>query len=406
MSDVTITPEIQSPSLSAVGAIDELIASCEAVHYDVQLERIAAWKAEDDARTAVGYLPVYVPRELLLACGVRPVGLRGGGDQVNTIRGDSFYQSYICHLPRSVVELGLTSWKQSLDGLIFPAICDVIRNLSGIWQTLFPEQLTFFLDLPQEFSSGCGGKFYRRQLEDLACRLTEVSGQAFDEERCREAIVQYNENSRAIRELADIRTEYPAWIPTSEFYLVVRAGDLFEVEEHTALVREYTRLAIERALPAEDKARILIIGAFCEQPPLNLIKTIEQAGCYVVEDDLTAGHRWLTGDVAVDGDPIDALVSAYLEKSMYSSVRYEGDEPKTEQLLRTVREREASGVLLMSPSFCDPSLLDRPHFQRALDDAGVPYTSLKYAENLGQFQTIREQTGTFAEAIQLWGETA
>lgn len=404
MPDVTSTAETLDASPSSVGTLDEIVATCETLHYDVRLENIAVWKAEDEARRAVGYLPVYVPRELLVACGVRPIGVRGGGDQINIIRGDSFYQSYICHLPRSVVELGLSSWKQALDGLIFPAICDVIRNLSGMWQTLFPEQFVFYLDLPQEFSAGCGGRFYRLQLEDLASRLSELSGQPFDEDRCLEAIEEYNENRRAIRELADIRTEHPAWIPTSEFYLVVRAGDLLEAVEHTTLVREYTRLAIERARPAEDKARILIMGAFCEQPPLNMIKTIEQAGCYVVEDDLTAGHRWLQGDVVVDGDPLNALVSAYLEDSMYSSVRYEGDEPKSEQLLCSVREVRASGVLLMSPSFCDPSLLDRPHFQRSLDDAGIPYTSLKYAENLGQFQTIREQTGTFAEAIQLWGD--
>ena len=85
-------------------------------------------------------------------------------------------------------------------------------------------------------------------------------------------------------------------------------------------------------------------------------------------------------------------------------MKYEGDEPKAQQLIRAVRERRADGVLLMSPSFCDPSLLDRPHFQQALEAASIPYTTLQYAENLGQFAPIREQTGTFAEAIKLWGE--
>lgn len=405
MPDTTANSTSREGTGTIPGTLDEILASCEDIHYDVHLRRIKEWKAEDESRKAVGYLPVYIPRELLVACGVRPVGLRGGGDQINIIRGDSFYQSYICHLPRSVVELGLTSWKEALDGVIFPAICDVIRNLSGVWQTLFADQFAFFLDLPQEFTAECGGRFYRQQLQELALRLSALSGKPFDEDLCLEAIARYNDNGRAIRELATIRTENPAWVPTSEFYLVVRAGDLLEVEEHTALVQEYTRLATERANPEEDKARILIAGAFCEQPPLNMIKTIEKAGCYVVEEDMTLGHRWLKRDVATNGDPLDALVEAYLESSVYCSVRYEGDEPKSEQLVRSVKKKNASGVLLMSPSFCDPSLLDRPHFQRGLDDAGIPYTSLKYAENLGQFQTIREQTGTFAEAIQLWSDS-
>ncbi len=64
----------------------------------------------------------------------------------------------------------------------------------------------------------------------------------------------------------------------------------------------------------------------------------------------------------------------------------------------------AEGVLFASPSFCDPALLDQPMLQRALDRAHVPYTNFKYSENSGQFQGIREQAGTFADAIKLWSE--
>jgi benzoyl-CoA reductase subunit C len=38
--------------------------------------------------------------------GVLPVGIMGGGD-IEIIRGDAYYQSYICHIPRSTIELGL-----------------------------------------------------------------------------------------------------------------------------------------------------------------------------------------------------------------------------------------------------------------------------------------------------------
>ena len=42
--------------------------------------------------------------------------------------------------------------------------------------------------------------------------------------------------------------------------------------------------------------------------------------------------------------------------------------------------------------------------QKRLDEAGVSHTAFKYAENSGQMQSIREQAGTFADAIKLWGE--
>jgi benzoyl-CoA reductase subunit C len=38
----------------------------------------------------------------------------------------------------------------------------------------------------------------------------------------------------------------------------------------------------------------------------------------------------------------------------------------------------------------------------AVEKAGIPWTAFKYAENNGQFQVIREQAGTFADALKLW----
>ena len=31
---------------------------------------------------------------------------------------------------------------------LLPAICDVIRNLSGMWQLQFPQTLSRYMDLP------------------------------------------------------------------------------------------------------------------------------------------------------------------------------------------------------------------------------------------------------------------
>ena len=61
-------------------------------------------------------------------------------------------------------------------------------------------------------------------------------------------------------------------------------------------------------------------------------------------------------------------------------------------------------MIFCAPSFCDPALLDRPMLAKALDDRGIAHVGLKYAENTGQFQTIREQAGTFADALKLWSE--
>ena len=111
------------------------------------------------------------PRPLLEAIGCLPVAVFGGGDALDIIRGDSYFQSYICHIPRSTVELGLGGHLDALDGMVFPSICDVIRNLGGMWQMLFPQKYAAYLDLPQNFDRDVGGRFYAREMRRIAREL-------------------------------------------------------------------------------------------------------------------------------------------------------------------------------------------------------------------------------------------
>jgi benzoyl-CoA reductase subunit C len=133
------------------------------------------------------------------------------------------------------------------------------------------------------------------------------------------------------------------------------------------------------------------------------VKTLERAGCYIVGDDFVLGSRWIEGDVEETGDPVRALARAFLERSVSTASRYEPDH-KGEAIVAAVRRAGAEGVIFAAPSFCDPALLDQPMLERALEAAKIPYTAFKYAENLGQFQVIREQAGTFADSIKLWSE--
>ncbi len=154
-----------------------------------------------------------------------------------------------------------------------------------------------------------------------------------------------------------------------------------------------------------DNCRVVLQGVFCEQPPITLIRSIEIAGCYIVDDDFLLVTRWLLDDVAAAGDPVANLARAFLHQSVSAAVRYEPDgSRKGEFLIETVRKRAAEGVIFASPSFCDPALLDRPMLAKALTRAAIPYISFKYAENSGQMQPIREQAGTFADSIKLWSE--
>jgi len=337
---------------------------------------------------------------------VMPVGLMGGRDDLEIIKGDAYYQSYICHIPRSTIELGLNGSLDCLDGILFPAICDVIRNLSGMWSMLFPGTFVRYLDVPQNFDTRVGGAFYLRELREIARDLEHRGALALDPEKLRDSINAFNENRRLVRRLYELRCRQPWKVPTHELYVLLRASIVMPVEQSTAMLAQYASLAVEddtrRPL---DQARVAVTGSFCEQPPIGLIRTLEKAGCYIVDDDFVQIHRYIQHDIPVDGDPLDNLVTAYLDDGVASPTRYIGEGVKGKALLQRAKESGAEGVLFCAPSFCDPALLDQPMLVRAVERAGVTWTAFKYSENGGQFQVIREQAGTFADSIKLWSGT-
>ena len=383
--------------------LEDIVERCQALFDDLRFAAVADWKAAAPGRKAIGYMPIYVPREIIHAAGMLPVGILGGGENLEVIQGDAYYQSYICRIPRSTVELGLTGRIEVLDGMLFPSICDVIRNLSGMWQMLFPEKYARYFDVPQNYQDEVGGRYYVHELEILRDDMARIAGREIGDDDLRRSIALYNDNRRALAELYALRAESPWLAPTSEVYLVVRAGMLLPVEEHTALVRDYIAAAAASDRPLRDNCRIVLTGGFCEQPPLGLIKSIEMAGCYVVDDDFMLITRWLLEDVATEGDPLENLAQAFLHHSSATSAKFEPDKrDKGKFLIEQVRAAGAEGVIFAAPSFCDPALLDRPMLQGALGEAGVPYTAFKYAENSGQLQPIREQAGTFSDSIKLW----
>jgi benzoyl-CoA reductase subunit C len=383
--------------------VTPIIERCQQLFEDLQFNAVKQWKAAQPGRKAIGYMPVYVPCEIVHAAGMLPVGILGGGDALEVIQGDAYYQSYICRIPRSTIELGLTGRLDSLDGMLFPSICDVIRNLSGMWQLMFKDKYVRYIDVPQNYDDAVGGTFYRQEMQSLREDLGALRGAPISDAEINASIRAYNANRAAVRDLYAYRAAKPWQAPTSEVYLLLRAGMVLPVEEHTVLVREYLAATEQVPRPRRDNARVVINGSFCEQPPLALIKSIEMSGCYVVDDDFCLVTRWLLDEVPADGDPLEELSKAFLHRSASTAAKYDSRrEDKGVFLLKQVKTRGAEGVVFAAPSFCDPALLERPMLQDVLTRHGIAHTAFKYAENTGQMAPIREQAGTFADSIKLW----
>jgi len=383
--------------------LDIILKECEALAFDLNFTRAKNWKAEKKDRVLVGYLPIYIPREIIHAANGLAVGIMGTGDRKQIIKGDAYYQSYICHLPRGIIEMALDTNLEEFDGFLFPAICDCVRNLSGMFKLSKKGKFQRYFDYPQNFDPFIGGIFYAQEMEKIMEDMFKVNGVKITEERLNHAIGLYNTNRKLIEKIYDIRQEFPWRLSAVETYHILRAGITIPVEEHNEILEQVVHhISTERGEPM-DNIRIVVSGSFCEQPPIGLIKSIEMAGCYIVEDDFMLGSRWIQGDIDANSkNPIEALSKAYITQSTFSSAYYDVGNPKGKRLAKLAKERKADGIIFCAASFCDPALLDRPEMQKECDAAGIPHINFQFHENTGQFKIIKEQAGTFSDSIKLW----
>jgi|TARA_B100000315_G_scaffold260416_1_gene321586 benzoyl-CoA reductase subunit C len=384
-------------------SVKEIIDRCEVLFEDVNFTSAREWKDAKPGRKVVGYLPIYVPCEIIHAAGMLPIGILGGGSDLEVIHGDAYYQSYICRIPRSTVELGVTNRLDFIDGMLFPSTCDVIRNLSGVWKLMFPEVMARYFDTPQNYRKDIGGEFYKNDLRELIESLEELGGVKVTDDDLRNSIEVYNENRKWVNKVYQYRKDKPWKTPSAEIYLLMRAGEVLPPEEHTQMMQDYLAAVENEERRMKDNCRVVLNGSFCEQPPLGMIKSIELAGCYIVDDDFIMANRMITTDISTEGDPLENIANAFLTDSMPFPSKFEpSEEEKGLYLADYVRQSGAEGVIFAAASFCDPALLDQPLLYHVLDDQKIPYIAFQFAENSGQMQPIREQAGTFADSIKLW----
>jgi len=384
-------------------SLETILKECEDLAFDLNFTHAKKWKAQAKDRILVGYLPIYVPREIIHAANGLAVGIMGTGDRKQIIKGDAYYQSYICHLPRGIIEMALDKNLDDFDGFMFPAICDCVRNLSGMFKLSNKGKFQRYFDYPQNFDPFTGGIFYAQEMEKIIDDMYKINKVKVTDENINKAIKLYNTNRELIETIYNIRQESPWRLSAVDTYHILRAGLVIPVEEHNKILEQVVAHISKERGEAMDNIRVVVSGSFCEQPPIGLIKSIEMAGCYIVDDDFMLGSRWIQGGILANSEnPIGALAEAYLNQSSFASCYYDVGNPKGKRLVQLAKQRKADGVIFCAASFCDPALLDRPEMQKECDAAGMLHINFQYHENTGQFKVIKEQAGTFSDSIKLW----
>ncbi len=365
---------------------------------DLSFPSVRRWK-EEHRRPVAGYFPVYAPLELIHACGLLPVGLHGAGDQLDIQHADARFGSFICSIVKTSLEMAMTDHLEIFDALLFSSICDSARNLCWVMKRHFPNKYVDFIHLPHNPASSSSTDFLVSEYERLRAELSKLSGHQATDDDMRSAIAMYNRNRSLTRQLYGLRSASPHLLPTSDLYTLVRAGDLMPVEEHSACLESAISMATQGSARARDCIRVVVEGSFCEQPPLQLIRLVEQAGCYVVDDDFVLGPRWFTDDVPITAEPLRELARSYSDRSVYSSVRHDPRRPRHKELVAKVRRSQAQAVIMLIAKFCEPAYFDYVLYKRELEAAGIPHLLVEFEEKMFTFERLQNEIETFVESL-------
>jgi benzoyl-CoA reductase subunit C len=377
---------------------EAILEQCSELAEDVTYPSVKRWRESHPGGHAVGHFQVYFPEELIHAAGMLPVTLMGAGSRLEAKQADSHIGSFICSICRTSLELGFSGRVGFMDAFYTTPICDVARNLAGIWGRNFKGMTAEILYLPQNANGKGAVTYLRDEYARVFAELERISGRPIEEADLRRSIGVYNENRRLLRDLYRIKRETPWLLATTEAYALAKAGTVMPREEHNEILRSALAEIPNRTGRRQDRVRVVFEGGFCEQPPLDMLQLIEEA-CYIVDDDLLLGMRWIDQDVPETGDPLYALAESYIERSTYSPVQHDDRKPKEEMLLRRVEESGAAAVILAAAKMCEPGLDEQVAYQKTLEAKQIPFLLLDFEEKMTAFERMRMEVETFVESI-------
>jgi benzoyl-CoA reductase subunit C len=373
-------------------SLDDILWLCQETVEDTEVTTVKRWR--EAGGKVLGHFQVYFPEEIAHAAGMLPMKMFGAS--VETRIADSRFGSYLCSILKTCLEQVL-SGRVELDMFVTHPICDAARNLAPIWGRNFdyPCQILY---LPQNPNSSYSVQYLKEEYERIQGIIEKVAGQKITNDALRNSITVFNNNRALLRKLYDIKREKPWLVTINEAYTLVAIGGMIPREEHNEILETVIPMIEKRNARKQDRIRVVFEGGFCEQPPLDMLRTVGRS-CYVVDDDLLIGLRYLLEDVDVGDDPLNAMAEAYIHKSTYSPVQHDLRKPKEKMLRDRVSNSGAEAVIITAAKMCEPGLEEQVTYTQELEKDDTPYFVSEFEENMTSFDHLEIQLETFVENL-------
>lgn len=358
------------------------------------------WK-ERTGRPVVGSFPMHFPVELGHAAGALPVIIQEADDPITD--GEAAVFSFYCGYNRSVADQALKGRLKFLDGIMFADHCVQLLGTADIVRWHDPEMPIIFEQPVPSLDMAWAFDETRNVYETLKLDIEELLDVEITDDALRASIALFNRNRQLIRKLYDLRTAGLTDLSARQFQHVIKSSMVMEKEEHTLLLEQLVaEIEANPSTSVRGGMPVYLSGHLCQAPKLELLDAIEGVGTVVVGDDLYHGQRFISTDIAEEGDPLDAIARWYLDKNVKvpCPTRADGKSDWDEFLVRDIRRTGAEGLIVLVAKFCEPHMYYFPEIMDACDREGIPLLKLETEHDSMPLEAFKTRLETFVEVAR------
>jgi len=354
-------------------------------------------------KKVIGYISALGPVEILTAAGVVPFRLKGNVEEAIT-KGDAYMETIVCPFVRNVFDSAVKGKFDFIDGMVLPHQCDSLDRTGDIWRDYLNLSYFHFLNVPH-VSDEPSIEFMKEILKLFISTLEDFTGNKITVDSLRTAISLHNENRRLMRSLYDLRKSNPPLITGSEMMKVLVAVMGLPVYESIELIKEIVEeVKSRKPLIHGQRKRIMLIG---DQIDSTIITdTIENAGAYLVMDDISIGSKMYWQDVDEDKEPILALAERYLRKLKIPTTFVDTGGTYEENLnarfghmRKYTEEFKINGAILFIYKYCDPYGFEVPAIKSYIEAVGVDVLYLEDEYSTSSLARMKTRIEAFLEMI-------
>jgi benzoyl-CoA reductase subunit C len=356
-----------------------------------------------EGKKVIGYLGALGPVEVLTAAGVVPFRLKGFANEPIT-KADAHMETIVCPFVRNVFDSVLKGKYDFLDGIVMPHQCDSMDRTNDVWSYSLNLPYWHFLNTPH-LTDGPSVEFMGQILRLFIASLEKFTGVRITNEAIARAVKDHNNMRRIMKELYELRKPNPPLISGVEMTKVLVAAMSLPIKESSTLIEGIVKEVKGRTAPTDgNRKRIMIVGDQIDNPAVAGI--IEEAGAWLVMDDVSIGSKIYGPEVDVTTDPLQGIAEYYLRKVklpttyVASGTTYQENlDARFGHIKHYINEFKVDGVILLINKYCDPYGFEVPAVKSYVESTGAPVLYMEYEYSTSTLARVKTRVEAFLEMI-------